>query len=160
MTVPLAGKWVYNETTAIAMYSQATHLDPSQGIYPPQDPGTNAVDVCNAAIKDGYIKAFHTAVGLNDTLTTLMQFPIMIGANWYDSFDNPDSKGLISISPDASVRGGHEWELSGIVDPVTKICKAWNSWGEDWGDAGAMYLSFETLERLLAEQGDATIPVV
>ncbi len=160
MTAPLAGKRVYTEVTAITLYSQATHLDPSQGTYPGADPGSNAVDVCTAAMKDGYIKAFHTAVGLNDTLTTLMQYPIMIGANWYDSFDNPDPKGRISISPDAAVRGGHEWELSGIVDPTLQLCKAWNSWGSDWGNGGAFYLTFETLERLLAEQGDATIPVV
>lgn len=161
MTVPLwKAKRVYSEVTAIALYSQATKLDPSAGVYPPDDPGSDGLDVCKAALKDHYITQYRHATGLNQVLAILQQYPVMIGANWYDSMDEPDSNGVLTISPNAQVRGGHEWSMVGL-QVQDKQVKAWNSWDTTWGPLkGAFILSFETLDRLLNEQGDAIVPIV
>lgn len=153
---------VYNEQTALSIYSQATHLFPvDHESYPPNDTGSSGPDVCKAAMKDSYIKSYHHSFDFNTTLSLLALTPVMIGANWYDSMDdiNPTS-GVVSIAPGASVRGGHEWELAEI-DPPNQMVLAWNSWGDGWGPlGGAFKMSYATLEQLLSEHGDATVPVV
>lgn len=161
MTSPLwKPKRIYNEVTAQTLYSQATHLDPVDGqSWPPNDVGSSGVDVCQAAKKDSYLSSYRHCFDFNTTMTLLGHYPVMIGANWYDSMDSPDSSDVLTISPNAQVRGGHEWCMVGL-DPVSKLIKAFNSWGTVWGQNGAFYLSFVTLERLLSEQGDATVPVV
>jgi len=162
MTQPThIGRRVYNETTAIVLYSQATHLDPAATPateYPPNDPGSTGLDVCMAGIKDGYMKQFRHCANMAETLILLQYFPVIVGVNWYDSFDNPDNNGLVSISPNAQVRGGHEFELSGL-QVVDQEVHAWNSWGENWGDGGKFKFSFADLERLLNEQGDSMVPL-
>jgi hypothetical protein len=64
--------------------------------------------------------------------------------------------GLISISPNASVRGGHEFLVSGCKI-TEQLFFADNSWGTSWGSKGSMEISWATMERLLAEQGDCTV---
>jgi len=75
--------------------------------------------------------------------------------NWYDSFDSPDTSGDVVISTDATVRGGHEFELIG-VDVNDRTFRAVNSWGAGWGDRGYFTLDYTDYERLLHEDGDAT----
>jgi hypothetical protein len=154
--------FVGNEVTAQVLYSQATHLDPVDGqSWPPNDVGSNGVDGAEMAKRRGWITSYLHAFSLNDTLRALQLRPVAIGSNWYDSFDNPDINGSISISPNAQSRGGHEYYLSGYdaSQPMNRVVQAWNSWGE-WGVGGRFYMSVATLSRLLSEQGDATIPVV
>jgi len=76
----------------------------------------------------------------------------------HNSFDTPDSSGLLVISPGASVRGGHEVVLRG-TDVTAQTVFGDNSWG-DWGPIGGSFMmGWDTLTRLLAEQGDGTVMV-
>src|SRR5262249_23759592 len=84
--------------------------------------------------------------------------PVLVGVNWYSSFDDPDASGYVTITSGASVRGGHEFLVRGI-DPGAQRFHADNSWGADWGDRGMFQFSYATMERLLSEQGDCTVPV-
>jgi C1A family cysteine protease len=54
--------------------------------------------------------------------------------------------------------GGHEVELHG-VDISSKYVIGTNSWGADWGVKGRFKLSWENLDRLLQEDGDAVTVV-
>jgi hypothetical protein len=77
----------------------------------------------------------------------------------HNCFDNPPSSGLLSISPGAQVRGGHEPMLRG-VDVENKTVYGDNSWGTSWGvDGGSFYMAWDTLDRLLHEDGDGTVSV-
>jgi hypothetical protein len=80
----------------------------------------------------------------------------MIGSNWYDSMDSPDSSGLVTISPNAVVRGGHEYLARGL-DVDKHLVHLDNSWGTSYGINGSFSYSWDTLTRLLSETGDGTI---
>lgn len=145
-----------DEAEALKLYSAAEVID-GDGPYPPQDNGSTGPSVAKAAEDDGLISGFTHYTDLGSTLQALMDGPVILGVNWYSSFDTPAADGTVSISGDAYVRGGHEI-LARIVDAEAQMIGCDNSWGSSWGDAGGFKLSFATLERLLEEAGDCTAP--
>lgn len=145
-----------DETEAVKLYSAATALDSYQGTYPPTDTGSDGLSVAKAAQKAGLISGYQHITSLADAIAALQLGPIITGVNWYSSFDNPSKTGKVSITKSAYVRGGHEFVLD-EVDATNKLIGATNSWGESWGLKGRFYFSFADYERLLAEQGDATV---
>ncbi len=146
-----------DEVLALRMYSEAEVID-GDGPYPPNDYGSTGLSVCQAGKADGLLSGYTHAFGLDDTLAALMDGPVLLGINWYSSFDQPAPTGLVTISPGAWIRGGHEIVARG-VDVATMSVLLDNSWGAGWGNAGSFSMSFDTLTQLLAEQGDATVPV-
>jgi hypothetical protein len=76
----------------------------------------------------------------------------------HNSFDWPSPSGNVVISPGASVRGGHEVLIRG-VSVEDQLLHLDNSWGSSWGINGSFTMSYATYERLLSEQGDATVNV-
>ena len=126
--------------------------------WPTYDPGGSGLAVCRAAKQLGWIKHYRHTFSLNHALHAFNYRPGITGLSWYDSFDKPDSNGMVEITPNAFVRGGHEVEAFG-VDIDSKVVWFWNSWGPDWGRAGQFGMGWDTFDRLLHEQGDVTIPI-
>jgi hypothetical protein len=149
---------VLDEKEAVKLYSEATKIDPYPGAYPPTDTGSDGLSVCKAAKADGLISGYLNAANVNAIGSALQAGPVVIGINWYDSFDEPDSNGLITISADASVRGGHEPMLRG-VDPDNRQFFGDNSWGGSWGNKGSFLIGFDDMDRLLGEGGDCYQPL-
>jgi len=150
-----------NESDAVRLYSEATHLDKYRGSYPPEDTGSSGLAVAKAAKKEGWIAAYEHAFGLDHLLHGLAQRPGLLGLNWYTSFDTPLDTGECALTASATVRGGHEVEMFRL-DVEHKRVWCYQSWGPTWGGIGdgTFWFSFQTLTRLLAEHGDATFPVV
>lgn len=147
------------EVDAVRLYSEATHLDKIRGSYPPSDTGSSGLAVAKAAKKEGWITGYEHAFGLDDLLHGLSQRPGILGINWYTSFDTPSSTGECPLTPNATVRGGHEVQMFKL-DVEQQRVWCYQSWGLTWGGLadGTFWFSFSTLQRLLAEQGDATYP--
>lgn len=145
----------HNDADTDALYIRET-TDEGEP-YPQYDPGGSGLAVCRAARELGWIARWANAFTLDEALRALTLRPVITGVNWYDSFDSPDSSGVITISPGASVRGGHEFVVDGN-QTTTQMVAAWNSWGTDWGVGGRFYFSWSTWEQLLSEQGDVTVP--
>lgn len=143
-----------DEQQAVALYAAATHLDDVHGVYPPTDSGSTGLAVAKAAQRAGLISGYQHAFSLDTALKALAVSPLIIGVNWYEGFDSPDSNGRVAIS--GSVRGGHEFLLYG-VDATDRVVLARNSWGTSWGVAGRFSFSWEDFGRLLDEEGDATL---
>lgn len=143
-----------DEKQAVALYSAATALDNVRGNYPPTDTGSTGLAVAKAAQKAGLVSGYQHAFSLDTALKALAVSPLIVGVNWYEGFDNPNSNGLVKIS--GSVRGGHEFLLYGI-NAEQQVVLARNSWGESFGVGGCFAFSFDDLGRLLDEQGDATL---
>jgi hypothetical protein len=162
MTDPFwkAGR-LLNESDAVRLYSEATHLDRYRGNYPPEDTGSSGLAVAKAAKKEGWITAYEHAFGLDHLLHGLAQRPGLLGIYWYTSFDSPLETGECAFTPTATIRGGHEVEMFRL-DVEQKRVWCYQSWGPTWGGLGdgTFWFSFQTLTRLLAEHGDATFPAV
>ena len=146
-----------NEQLAIDIYSAATRLDYVRGHYPPDDTGSSGLAAAKAAARMGLIHGYHHAFTLNGCLASLGHVgPVIVGVNWYEGFDVPHGTGA-QLVIEGQVRGGHEVELLG-VEVENRLVYGVNSWGPSWGNGGYFSLAFETLERLLAEDGDCTVP--
>lgn len=108
----------------------------------------------------GFIKGWKWCFGIQDVLSTLRMWgPVAIGTWWYDSFDSPRSDGRISIAKSATKRGGHETEIVS-VNEAARTVRGINSWGDDWGDHGRFEMTFDTLDALLSDEGEAATVVV
>jgi hypothetical protein len=145
----------HDEAGAVSLYSRET-ADEGQP-YPPDDPGGTGLAVCKAAKELGWLVRYAHTFDLDSALRALVMRPVIVGMNWYTSFDTPDGNGLVAITPDATVRGGHEVVAVGITT-ATKLVHFWNSWGTEYGLAGQFSMSWATLEQLLSEEGDVTVP--
>jgi hypothetical protein len=145
-----------DEDEALKLYSAAEVID-GDGPYPPADNGSTGPSVAKAAQDGGLISGFTHYADLDSALQALMDGPVILGVNWYSSFDTPAAGGTVSIAADAYVRGGHE-VLARIVDAGAQVIGLDNSWGPSFGVDGSFRMSFATLERLLAENGDCTAP--
>jgi hypothetical protein len=153
-----AGHPPLDEALAVDMYA-----DEEQILYGDRtaDNGGDGLTTCKVMKARGYISGYRHALGLAAFLDALQDDGVMLGCEWLDSMDSPDpSTGLVSISPDAVVRGGHEIWVRGC-DPLAKTVYIDNSWGPGWNRvlSGSFLLGFGDLERLLAAQGDGTIPL-
>ena len=145
-----------DENEALKLYSEAEVID-GDGPYPPNDNGSTGPSVAKAAEDDGMVSGFTHYTDLDSTLQALMDGPVILGINWYSSFDTPAADGTVSIAADAYVRGGHE-VLARSVDTAAQMIGLDNSWGTSFGVAGSFRMSYATLEQLLSENGDCTAP--
>jgi hypothetical protein len=145
-----------DEDQAVALYSAATLVDDYQGGYPPDDTGSDGLSVAKAALAAGLISGYQHATSLEAALAALETRPVITGVSWYDSFDEADSNGLIRIAKQASVRGGHEFELEEL-DVENRLVWLTNSWSMTWGIDGRACLGWDDFGRLLDEQGDVTV---
>ncbi|MFI2184625.1 C1 family peptidase [Streptomyces sioyaensis] len=154
VTARPTGDATADERQAVALYAAATRLDSIQGVYPPTDTGSTGLAVAKAVQKAGLISGYQHALSLDSALKALTAAPLIVGVNWYEGFDTPNTAGLVKAT--GSVRGGHEFLLYGI-DASAKTVLARNSWGTEWGADGCFTFSFDDLGRLLDEDGDATL---
>jgi hypothetical protein len=147
---------VQDEKFAVQLYSDATKADPYPGDYPPEDTGSDGLSVAKVLKARGLISGYTHTFSLDDALSALSTQPVIIGINWYESMFDPASNGLVTISPRSPVAGGHEVVLDEI-DVEQKVVGSTNSWGTGWGVDGRFYMTFDTLGRLLGEDGDCTV---
>lgn len=147
----------------MVLYRHAQTLDPWVG----EAYDGTSTDAGFKALRDGgYIKEWRWCLGnntdlsaLDDVLDTLSQHgPVVIGINWYDSYDKPGYGGRLRRSPNASVRGGHALEVNAVNFRQRKV-RGPQSWGPDWGDHGFWEMDFKTLEMALSEDGEACTAV-
>jgi hypothetical protein len=147
----------YVQSDADLLYDEEVR---EEGYDPAKDdPGGTGLAVCKAARKMGLIKSYTHAFGLQSSLRALVKRPIICGVNWYSSFDDPDPRGLITLKRGAFIRGGHE-VLVVEIDTHRQEIGCWNSWGSDWGNGGRFRMSWDLWGKLLAEDGDVTVPIV
>lgn len=146
-----------NENDAIALYSTATKLDEdATEQYPPVDCGSSGLGIAKALLKYGFITQYRHSFSFSDFQAAVEQQPVIVGTNWYDSMFEPDSRDVIQISSNAQNQGGHEYLIRGI-SWKTKRFRIRNSWSSKWGLQGDAWIPFGDMERLLDEEGDATI---
>lgn len=117
--------------------------------------GTSVRALMKVLRRDGYIGSYHWAWDLDTVIDYLrVEGPVGVGTWWYYDMFFPDPTGLIHIR--GGRVGGHAYLLNG-VNVKRKIVRFKNSWGRGWGRLGHGYMTFDSLARLIQEDGEAAI---
>lgn len=153
---------VYNKPLdPVELYRECLKLDEWPG--EDFDGGTSVRALFKALKGRGLVTEYRWAFELepvvNHVLTT---GPVVMGTVWtYDMFMPHNVNGY--IWPTGSVEGGHAWLIIGAnrnrrnPDGSKGAFRMVNSWGDDWGQNGRAWLSFETLAYLIKQDGEAAV---
>jgi hypothetical protein len=144
-----------NNNVAREVYHMAQQLDE----WPGDDyEGSSVLGAMKAGRQKGWYKEYRWAFGEQDLcLAVGYKGPCVLGINWYDGMSTPDSKGI--IAPTGAIAGGHAIMCNGF-NVKTGLYRLHNSWGNWWGINGECFIHQDHMARLLAEQGEACIPVI
>lgn len=142
------------DRTAYTLYKAAQALDE----WPGEDySGTSIIAGAKAVQALGHMDEYRWAFGLDDLILAVgYAGPAVLGLNWYEGMFDADDKGF--IKPTGSLAGGHAILCYG-VNVKGRYFKLHNSWGKDFGINGSCFITFEDMDRLLHEQGEAAIPI-
>lgn len=158
-------EWRFNGTgkdsDTLSLYREETRLDDSQiaGSWEPEDTGSTGVWSMKALHKQGLIASYHWAFSLTTVLQLLLDQPVSTGTSWYESMFYPDVEGVLTVDDSKSASGGHQYLLIGLDVEKEQVIGR-NSWGPTWGVEGLFRMSFTDYAKLLADNGDAVVPVV
>lgn len=120
--------------------------------------GTSVLAGAKVVAGLGYVSEYRWAFGLDDLILAVgYKGPAVLGLNWYEGMFDPDADG--HLRPTGRLAGGHAI-LCRAVSVRDRRFLLHNSWGSDWGLKGTAWVSFEDMDRLLREQGEACIPVL
>lgn len=137
-------------------YHQATLLDGIAGnTYPGVDEGSSGLGAAKGLKREHFITGYTHGFGIDDFLNALQHQPVMVGTTWTKGMFDPDRNGL--IRPTGEAEGGHEYGAFGY-DPATTLIKFRNHWTDQWGIKGRFWMLAADFAKLLAAQGDVTIP--
>ena len=144
-----------------AIYWEAQKIDPwPGGEYPGASPryaGTSVLAGIKVAQRLGYFDSYRWVFSLHDLILGVgYNGPAVMGTVWYEGMSAPGSSGM--IRPTGQVMGGHCYLIDQVV-PKKNVFGGLNSWGVGWGVNGRFYISFDDMDRLLHEDGEAVFPV-
>lgn len=145
-----------------SVYWEAQKVDEwPGGAYPQAVPfyeGTSVLAGAQVVKKLGYITEYRWAFGLDDLILAVgRKGPAVLGVNWYEGMLDTKSCGYVHV--DGEIVGGHAILCKG-VNVTNKYFVLHNSWGPSWGTNGDALISFDEMDRLLHEDGEAVIPIV
>lgn len=143
-----------DNTAALKVYHEAQTLDE----WPGEDyDGTSVLAGAKAVQADGYMPEYRWAFSLDDLILAIGNHgPAVLGINWYNDMFNPSLMGW--VKPTGGIAGGHAILARG-VNIKKRYVTLRNSWGISWGCLGDCKISFDDLEFLLNDNGEACIPV-
>ena len=144
------------------IYWAAQRIDKFKGgSYPGASPkmeGSSVLAGIKVLKELGYVTEYRWAFSINDlALAVGYKGPAIIGIPWYEGMFKPASCGC--LHPTGEKVGGHAIAVVG-VNPRRQTFTLHNSWGPKWGNNGRAKITFDDLEKLLKESGEAVIPVV
>lgn len=139
------------------VYWDAQKIDPWEGgAYPNANPfyeGTSVLAGVKTLYKRRLFKEYRWAFGLEDLILGLgYNGPAVLGVHWYNGMFNTNEKGF--ISPTGNFSGGHAI-LARAVNVKEQTITLRNSWGKSWGVDGDCYITFDDMNKLLKDNGEA-----
>lgn len=146
-----------DETFAVDLYHRATTLDEFDGTYPPEDTGSSGLGAAKALEQVGLCAAYTHAFSLQALETALQTGPVLVGIPWYTSMFAPGADGVVPVDESSGLAGGHELCVDEL-DTVNGLVGFTNSWGVGWGSSGRGFFKLADMARLLAADGDCTVP--
>ncbi len=105
----------------------------------------------------GKIKEYRWTLDVEDIIAALLTTgPVVVGTVWYRRMFLPDSAGM--VKPEGSIVGGHAYLLNG-VNRDKGLLRIKNSWGRGWGVKGNAWISFDHMQDLLSQDGEACLAI-
>lgn len=143
------------------VYWEAQKIDPwDGGSYPGASPryeGTSVLAGVKVLKKLGYIDSYRWAFSLDELVMAVGYCgPAILGLPWYDGMFDPHSCGYLHV--EGSMVGGHAILCKG-VNVGDRTFTLHNSWGGTWGSGGDALVSWDEMDRLLHERGEAVVPM-
>lgn len=150
---------------ALDIYRNAKLIDEWEG----EDyDGTSVLAGAKIVRERGYIDSYRWAFGVEDVKNAILTTgPVVIGIPWYDSMYGTRKSGLVEVG--GEVVGGHCITITGYHPSMRirgedwnaryKVFRWRNSWGPYYGINGDGLIRYEDLRDLLADQGEACVPV-
>lgn len=144
------------------IYWEAQRIDPwPGGAYPGAEQsyeGTSVLAGVKVCQRLGYIREYRWAFSIRDLAGAVGHIgPAVLGIPWYEGMYGPLPCG--HLHPTGALVGGHAILCKG-VNVRRRTFTLHNSWGSSWGDHGSALISWDELDRLLHEGGEACIPVL
>lgn len=159
---PVEVQGITAQTAREQIYWEAQKIDPwDGGAYPgasPQYEGTSVLAGIKILKRMGYISQYRWAFGLSDLVMAVgYKGPAVLGIPWYEGMFDVLPCGHVHVT--GQVAGGHAILCKGVS--VTKrTFTLHNSWGSSWGNGGDALISWDEMDRLLNEWGEAVIPML
>lgn len=105
----------------------------------------------------GFISKYQWAFNVEAIIDTVLEVgPMMIGTNWYAGMATPDASNI--MQPKGRLLGGHAYFLYS-ANTRSELFGVCGSYGTKWAKRGLTQLSFESMARLLGQDGEACIGV-
>ena len=152
-----------DDAFAFAHYPLMQRADQWPGEEPDYS-GTSVLAGAKVMQREGYISGYHWAFLIFEALQAISHAgPVVFGIPWKDSMYEPRPDGLLDCS--GKVIGRHailgrglrlRARLEGVSEPVVRLR---NSWSASWGSNGDGFIRVSDLEQLLAEGGEACLPL-
>lgn len=144
-------------TAALArdVYRDAQFRDP----WPetPPEEGTSILAGAKASVARHFIGEYRWCFSVRDlALAVGYSGPVVLGLNWQAGMMDTDASGYVHASGGAV--GGHAILCNGY-SVTYKRFKLVNSWGPTWGQNGTCFVSEADMTTLLADEGEACVPV-
>jgi hypothetical protein len=157
---PAEGTGITDVYARVRLYWEAQKIDPWEGgSYPGARPfyeGTSVLAGAKVVKAAGGMDEYRWAFGLDDLVGALgYAGPAVLGLNWYEGMFEPVDG---YIRPTGELAGGHCILCRG-VSVTRRRFLLHNSWGPGWGLNGTCWITFDDMATLLAEDGEACIPV-
>lgn len=130
--------------------------------------GTSVLAAATVLHHGGFIVSYCWAFSIDDVIDAVIQVgPVVVGIPWFESMYEPHFSGLVEV--DGRVVAGHcvtltgydpKLNLVGEGEPVEALV-ARNSFGDEYGDNGDIYITAEDLEHLLWGRygSEACVPI-
>lgn len=150
---------------ASTLYREAQHVDE----WPGEDyEGTSVLAGAKVVHAGGFIGSYRWCFSVEDLRDAVIaEGPVVIGIPWYESMYYARSTGMVDIS--GPMVGGHCLLVHGYHPAMRINGEGWferhrvfrvrNSWGTGWGDGGSGFIRYEDMRDLLANYGEACIPM-
>ena len=137
------------------IYTEAQKID----AFPGEEYDGTTVRAGAKALQDkGYIFQYTWAWDVETVVQALLEKgPVVVGTEWTNDMFKPNIDTAI-ITPTGNSAGGHAYLLNG-VNVKKKLIRIKNSWGRAWGNKGHAFISFDDMDKLIKNGGEACLAI-